>query len=58
MAKKTATLDAAEQNAHTPRTAEALEKIQEQLDSGRGQVSTGIDISVERELEDKEREGR
>jgi hypothetical protein len=49
------TMDAAESNAHTPRTALALEKIQEQLDSGAGQVSTGIDISMERQAEDAQR---
>jgi len=49
------TKDAAESNAHTPRTDDALEKIQEQLDSGRGQVSTGIDISMERQREDAQR---
>ena len=49
------TKDAAESNAHTPRTEDALEKIQEQLDSGRGQVSTGIDISMERQAEDAQR---
>ena len=49
------TKDAAESNRFTPRTADALEKIQEQLDSGRGQVSTGIDISMERQAEDAQR---
>lgn len=49
--------EAAEANAHTPRTQEALEKIQDQLSNGSGQVETGVDISREREREDIERLG-
>lgn len=56
MAKKS-TKDAAAANAHTPRTEEALETIQDQLDNGEGQVETGVDVSVEREKADRERLG-
>lgn len=45
--------DAAARNANTPRTEEALDAIQNQLDNGEGQVETGKDVSVERELEEK-----
>jgi len=47
------TKDAAARNAHTPRTGEALERIQDQLDNGYGQVETGVDVSIDRELADK-----
>ena len=57
-AEKKSTKDAAERNAHTPRTPEALDKIQDQLDNGEGQVETGVDVSLEREAADKERLGR
>ena len=46
-------MDAAERNEHTPRTDEALERIQDQLDNGEGQVETGIDVSMEREEAEK-----
>jgi hypothetical protein len=46
-------MDAAARNEHTPRTDEALEKIQDQLDNGEGQVETGIDVSMEREEAEK-----
>ena len=43
--------DAAAANEHTPRTPEALDYIQDQLDGkhGEGQVLTGEDVSMERE---------
>jgi hypothetical protein len=51
------TKEAAERNAHTPRTEDALERIQDQLSNGDGQVETGVDISQERERADIERLG-
>lgn len=47
------TKKAAELNEHTPRTDAALERIQDQLDNGYGQVETGVDVSVEREIEER-----
>lgn len=55
MAKSTK--KAAELNAHTPRTEEALEIIQDQLDNGEGRVETGVDVTAEREAADRERLG-
>jgi hypothetical protein len=49
------TKDAEARNAHTPRTDEALEIIQNQLDNGHGRVETGTDVSLERERADKEK---
>lgn len=46
------TNQAAELNAHTPRTEAALGIIQNQLDNGTGQVETGVDVSMERQRED------
>lgn len=51
MAKSTK--DAEARNAHTPRTDDALAIIQNQLDNGYGQVETGVDVSREREAEDR-----
>jgi len=47
--------DAAARNEHTPRTDEALERIQAQLDGdmGEGQVKTGEDVSMAREEAEK-----
>lgn len=44
---------AAELNAHTPRTDEALERIADQLENGYGQVETGVDVSIDREIEER-----
>lgn len=44
--------EAAERNAHTPRTAAALDTIANQLANGEGQVETGTDVSMERQREE------
>ena len=57
MAKNTK--DAESNSAFTPRSVEALEQIQDQLDGkhGGGQIKTGVDITLERNAEDRERLG-